>query len=95
MTMESTAWLFTKDQNSVRLEIRETREGIQLVIEGPGEATSSYDFPPGTAVESFRKDYEGKLLADGYRLQVVSERRVDDVPPEPTDERRRRRRTAR
>jgi len=89
MTMERTAWLFTKGEESVRLEIRDMPEGVQLVIEGPGEASSHFDFPPGTAVDSFRRDYENKLLADGYRLQVVAERRVD-VKQDPTADRRRR-----
>ena len=89
MTMERTAWLFTKDEESVRLEIRDMPEGVQLVIEGPGEASSQFDFSPGTAVDSFRRDYENKLLADGYRLQVVAERRVD-VKQDPTADRRRR-----
>ena len=56
MTMEQTAWLFTKDQESVRLELRDDAEGVQLVIDGPGEATSRFDFPPGTAVDSFRRE---------------------------------------
>ena len=89
MTMERTAWLFTKGEESVRLEIRDMPEGVQLVIEGPGEASSHFDFPPGTAVDSFRRDYENKLLADGYRLQVVSERRAD-MKQDPTADRRRR-----
>jgi len=89
MTMEQTAWLFTKHQDSVRLELRNTAEGVQLAIDGPGEATSRFDFPPGTAVESFRREYEDKLLADGYRLQVVSERRIDTGRRASTGERRR------
>lgn len=77
MTMERTAWLFTRDQESVRIELRTTSRGVQLAIEGPGAARSSYDFPVGTAVDGFRRAYEEKLLANGYRLQVVSERRGD------------------
>ena len=74
-TMERTAWLFTRDQQSVRMELRRTADGVQLLIEGPGPAASQHDFPPGTSVESFRQDYEQKLLDDGYKLQVVAERR--------------------
>jgi UDP-glucuronate 4-epimerase len=92
MTMERTAWLFTKDEESVRLDVRQTPAGVELVIEGPGATVNSFDFPAGTAVEGFRRDYEQKLLADGYRLQVVSERRSDESPREQRSERRRRRR---
>ena len=88
MEMEQTAWLFTKDQESVRLELRTTTEGVQLSIDGPGVATSSYDFPPGTAVDSFRREYEQKLLGDGYRLQAVSERRVSEDRPAKEERRR-------
>ena len=90
--MERTAWLFTKHEASVRLELRTTRDAVQLVIDGPGASTQTYDFEPGIAVSSFREEYEKKLLADGYRLQVVSERRTDDegTSPSPPIERRRR-----
>ena len=91
MTMERTAWLFTRDEDSVRVEIRSTGEGVQLVIEGPGARISRYEFPAGTAVEGFRRDYEDKLLSDGYRLQAVSERRAEEKPQAPSGERRRRR----
>jgi hypothetical protein len=92
MTMERTAWLFIRDHDSVRLEIIETGNGVRLSIEGPAEARSNYDFPAGTSVEGFRQDYENKLMADGYRLQIVSERRNEDLQHAPTKDRRRRRR---
>ena len=91
MIMERTAWLFTRAEESVRLEVRSTGEGVQLVIEGPGERISRYEFPAGTAVEGFRSDYHDKLISDGYRLQAVAERRVEEKPSVPSDERRRRR----
>ena len=93
MTMERTAWLFTRAEESVRLEVRSTGEGVQLVIEGPGERISRYEFPAGTAVEGFRADYEDKLISDGYRLQAVSERRAEENPSASSGERRRRRET--
>ena len=74
-TMERTAWLFTKEQQSVRFELSATSHGMQLVIEGPGPASSTHDFPPGNSVERFRQEYERNLLEDGYKLQVVAERR--------------------
>lgn len=91
MTMERTASLFTRNDDSVRLELRTTSDGVQLVIEGPGAASSRFDFPPGTAVDSFRREYEQKLLDDGYRLQVVAERRIQSDPPARPDNRRRHR----
>jgi hypothetical protein len=89
MTMERTASLFTRNDDSVRLEVRKTPDGVQLIIDGPGEVSSHFDFPPGTAVDSFRREYEQKLLDDGYRLQVVAERRVLGETSTRQEERRR------
>lgn len=89
MTMERTAWLFTRNDDSVRLELRTTPDGVQLVIDGPGAVSSRFDFPPGTAVESFRREYEQRLLDDGYRLQVVAERRIPNDASTRQDNRRR------
>ena len=89
-TMERTAWLFTRDQQSVRIELRATTDGVQLLIEGPGPATSRHDFPAGTSVDGFREDYEQKLLDDGYKLQAVAERRGGVTGRSGGDERRRR-----
>jgi hypothetical protein len=90
MSTTQTAWLYTKDQQSVRIELSRTPAGVQLAIEGPGPASSSHDFPTGTSVERFRQEYERTLLEDGYKLQVVAERRG---PREGSDgsERRRKR----
>jgi hypothetical protein len=89
MTMERTASLFTRNDDSVRLELRTTPDGVQLLIEGPGPASSRFDFPPGTAVDSFRREYEQQLLDDGYRLQVVAERRIPAEAAPRRDDRRR------
>lgn len=87
--MERTAWLFTKGAESVRIELRVGEQGVQLTIEGPGDASSRLDFPPGASVESLRQDYERKLQTDGYKLQVVAERRGDRRAPFGGTERRR------
>jgi hypothetical protein len=89
MTMERTAWLFTRNDDSVRMELQTSADGVQLVIEGPGEASSRFDFPPGTAVDNFRREFEQKLLDEGYRLQAVAERRVPAGPGGRDGERRR------
>ena len=88
MTMSTASLLFVRSEESVRLEVHTTPEGVQLVIEGPGLASSRFDFPPGTAVESFRREYEQKLLDDGYRFQAV-DRRKDGERPRSSDGRRR------
>ena len=50
MTMERTAWLFTRNDDSVRLELRTTPDGVQLVIDGPGAVSSRFDFPKSRPV---------------------------------------------
>jgi hypothetical protein len=87
--MERTAWLFTRGRESVRLEVRATPAGVQLIVDGPGAASSTHDFPGGTLVEAFREEYERTLLADGFKLQAVAERRGDaEDPPRGSDRRR-------
>ena len=88
--MQRTAWLYTRNQESVRLELVTTATGVQLTIDGPGEASASYDFPAGTAVDGFRQEYEQKLIDDGFRLQAVAERRTSSRPRATGQERRRR-----
>ena len=92
-TMERTAWLYTKGGESVRLEVRSHAEGVQFIVDGPGAVLNTFDLPPGTTVASLREEYEKNLLEDGYRLQVVSERRVEgerrkDAAPRKTGDRR-------
>jgi hypothetical protein len=88
--MQRTAWLYTRNEESVRLELVTTATGVQLTIDGPGAARTSYDFPAGTAVDGFREEYEQKLVNDGFRLQAVAERRTSPRPRAPGKERRRR-----
>ena len=88
--MQQTAWLYTKNEQSVRLELVTTATGVQLTIDGPGAAKASYDFPSGTAVDGFRHEYEQKLIDDGFKLQAVAERRTTPRPRAPGQERRRR-----
>ena len=87
--MERNASLFVRNEESVRIEVRNTRDGIQLVIEGPGGAASRFDFPPGTSVDSFRSQFEEKLISEGFRLQVMAERRSPEPPPPAERDRRR------
>ena len=75
MNMQRTAWLYTRNDESVRMELVTTAAGVRLTIDGPGAARAAHDFPPGTSVDAFRQDYENKLIADGFKLQAVAERR--------------------
>jgi hypothetical protein len=88
-TMQRTAWLYTRNEESVRLELVKTASGVQLTIDGPGAASASHDFPAGTSVDRFREEYEQKLVNDGFKLQAVAERRTNPRGRAPGQERRR------
>jgi hypothetical protein len=89
--MQPTAWLFTKDESAVRIEMRAAGERTELVVEGPGSAGRSYDFPSPGEAEAFRADYERQLVSEGYRLQARSERREQRRAGGPAGQERRRR----
>ena len=53
MNMQRTAWLYTRNEESVRMELLTSSTGVQLTIDGPGAARASYEFPAGTSVDGF------------------------------------------
>ena len=73
--MQPVAWLFTKDQSAVRIELRTSSQGATLTISGPEAAGQVYEFSVESEAEVFRADYERQLAAEGFKLQAVSERR--------------------
>lgn len=72
------------------MEVRVTPSGVVLIIEGPGAGSSTHEFPPGTRVDGFRDEHERTLKAEGYRLQVIEERRIGDEAARSGHDRRRR-----
>lgn len=72
------AWLFTRDQESVRLQIHELGEGFRLTINGPGHAQASHDFDNMTSLMIFVTDYQERLRTDQFKLQASAERRGGD-----------------
>jgi hypothetical protein len=75
--MQPTAWLFTKDPSAVRMELRPSDRGVTLTIEGPETAGHVYEFGGAAEAEAFRTEYERRLIAEGFKLQAISERRQD------------------
>jgi hypothetical protein len=67
--------LFTKAEASVRLCVRDGPAGFQLVIFGPGNASAEFDFAELENLERFRDKYERDLIAGGFRLHTVGDRR--------------------
>jgi hypothetical protein len=74
--LRQTAWLFTREHESVRVQVEEVPQGgFELVVLGPGESNAAYDFTELPALEQFRLTCERDLVARGFRLQAVAERR--------------------
>jgi len=69
------AWLFTRDEESVRLQIHEHGEQFRLVVSGPGTAQASHDFDSMTSLMIFVTNYQEQLRANNFKLQASAERR--------------------
>jgi hypothetical protein len=74
-TLQQTAWLFTRGQESVRLVIQAGPIGCQLAVFGPGNAIAEYDFAVLTELQQFRKTFEQQLVSRGFLNQAAAERR--------------------
>ena len=71
-----TAWLFTRDGKSVRLEIHNFGSRLNLVVAGPGTARQTFEFPDLPALLAHQSAEEQRLVAEGYVLEeFTSERR--------------------
>ena len=85
-------WLFTREQEAVRLLVQPAAAGFRLLIAGPGPASAEFDFTEMSNLDLFRQNYERDLLARGFRIEAAVERRsgVDRRSvPRPSPERRR------
>jgi len=69
------AWLFTRDDESVRLQIHEDGDAFRLFVNGPGTAQTSHDFETMTSLMIFVTNFQEQLRANNYKLQASAERR--------------------
>jgi len=84
------AWLFTRGEQSVRLQIEEQGDGFKLTINGPGMAQAVHQFADMTALMLFVTSYQDRLRGDNFRLQANAERRTrQSQRPDGGPERRR------
>ena len=75
-TGPQTAWLFTKGNESIRLEVHADRNVVRLLVKGPGRKRAAHEFPDMTALVSYQSSYEQQLAAQGFSLErFTSERR--------------------
>jgi len=83
------AWLFTRGEESVRLQIYEKGEEFGLVINGPGAAQVNHEFESMNSLMIFVTSYQEQLRNDSYKLQASAERRADRSMSRAGAERRR------
>jgi hypothetical protein len=57
------------------MEVTERKGALHLVVRGPGVAVASYDFPDRDRLLEFTREQELELMAAGFQLQAVAERR--------------------
>ena len=70
------AWLFTRDDESVRLQIDEQGDASRLFVNGPGSAQASHDFESMTSLMIFVTNYKEQLEGRNFKLQASAERRA-------------------
>ena len=73
--LDRTTWLFTRDHESIYIQLERGDDGWRLVLHGPGEAWRAHDFSDSEALTTFYESFERDLLAAGFQLQAVAERR--------------------
>jgi hypothetical protein len=72
----TTAWLFTKGSDSVRLEAQCKDGVLKLFINGPGKGRSLCEFADAASLIAYQAKYERYLVSLGFHLeQFTSERR--------------------
>jgi hypothetical protein len=69
------AWLFTRGDASVHMEVIDRPRGLHLTVTGPGHTVASHDFATRGALLAFTRQQELELLEAGFQLQAISERR--------------------
>jgi hypothetical protein len=70
--MEKAIWAFVRQAERLTVEQEDTREGIRLVLSGPGEARRVMLFPSALDLYPFQADMEQLLLGTGWSLEAFS-----------------------
>jgi hypothetical protein len=87
--LDQFAWLFTRGEESVRLQIYEQGEGFRLIINGPGPAQVSHEFDSMSSLMIFVTSYQDRLRGNDFKLQASAERRAERREPREGVDRRR------
>lgn len=82
-TLQPESWLYTREDESVRVEVHE-QDGVWAAsILGPGTENRLRLFRERSAFETFRTEHDRELVSRGFRLRVIAERRATTSTPAP------------
>ena len=71
------AWLYTRESDTVRLEVRDVGSAFELLSSGPGQVRHVYRCTDALALINQQMQIEQGLVAAGYSLEnFVIDRRV-------------------
>jgi len=79
------AWLFTRGEESVRLEAYQHGGSFRLIVNGPGIAQATHEFDTMSSLMIFATQHQERLRNDNFKLQASAERRADRRTPAPVD----------
>ena len=77
------AWLYTREDESVRVEVHEDAGVWAASIQGPGTENRLRVFHDQATFDTFRTEHNRELLSKGFRLRAMAERRSAPPPPHP------------
>jgi uncharacterized protein YeaO (DUF488 family) len=88
MTPETTdlqpeSWLYTREDESVRVAVHEDAGVWAASITGPGAENRLRVFHDQTTFDAFRTEHIRELVSKGFRMRAMSERRARDHKKRP------------
>jgi hypothetical protein len=73
--MEKAIWAFVRSGERLTIEQERTRDGIRLILTGPGVAPRAMLFESAIELCPFQSDMEQLLVATGWTLEAFSPER--------------------
>jgi len=81
--LQPDAWLYTREDESVRVEVHEDAGVWAASITGPGTENRLRVFHDQSTFDTFRAEHNRELLSKGFRLRAMSERRTGETRTNP------------
>ncbi len=83
--LERTEWLYTRGDESVRVDVRPEGGIYSVVVLGPGAERQIRAHRSQETLDAFLSEFEQDLGVRGFRLMAVAERRQEGREPDPED----------